>query len=70
MRPHFVIALVSSVGFCYLWYRDGTFIKRKLRAGDSIRKIQKLLIAENKKISLSTIVKVRTYLISENVITA
>jgi DNA invertase Pin-like site-specific DNA recombinase len=45
-------------------------IKRKLRAGDSIRKIQKLLIAENKKISLSTIVKVRTYLISENVITA
>ena len=37
-------------------------IKRKLRAGDSIRKIKAILAAENKNISLSTIVKVKSYL--------
>ena len=37
-------------------------IKRKLRAGDSIRNIKAILAAENKNISLSTIVKVKSYL--------
>ena len=37
-------------------------IKRKLRAGDSIRNIKKILAADNKKISLSTIVKIKSYL--------
>jgi DNA invertase Pin-like site-specific DNA recombinase len=37
-------------------------IKRKLNAGNSIRNIKAILAAENKNISLSTIVKVKSYL--------
>ncbi len=37
-------------------------IKRKLKAGNSIRKTKAILADENKKISLSTIVKVKSYL--------
>ena len=39
-----------------------TEIKRNLDTGYSIRKTQAILIAKNKKISLSTIAKVKSYL--------